>query len=133
MIHALGRKDSDNMPIDSHIKESILLSVRNRLEIVDDDDYDQELVMDINTALSQLNEIGIGVQDFVVEDDQQTWSDFLGSSKKYEQAKTFVFLKVKKLFDPPTSSVLSDSIDKQIAEIFWRLRVKKDNEKGGNT
>lgn len=133
MIHALGRKDSDIMPIDSHIKESILLSIRNRLEIVDDDDYDQELVMDINMALSQLNEIGIGVQGFVVEDDQQKWSDFLGPSKEYEQAKTFVFLKVKKLFDPPTSSVLSDSMDKQIAEIFWRLRVKKDNEKGGNT
>lgn len=122
------------MGINSNTTNSILLSIKHKLGLDDIDYYDQDIIIEINMALMVLNQIGIGPSEpFVVKDSEDTWEDFLGPSKKYEEVKTLVYLKVKTNFDPPTSGILMQSMEKQISELQWRLYVKKDNEKGGNT
>lgn len=122
------------MGIDSNTTKSILLSVKHKLGLDGIDYYDQDIIIDINMALMVLNQIGIGpTEPFAIKDSEDTWEDFLGSSKNYEEVKTLVHLKVKTIFDPPSSGILMQSMEKQISELQWRLYVKKDNEKGGNT
>jgi hypothetical protein len=122
------------MGIDSNTTNSILLCIKHKLGLDGIDYYDQDIIVDINMALMVLNQIGIGpTEPFTVKDSEDTWEDFLGSSKNYEEVKTLVYLKVKTIFDPPTSGILMQSMEKQISELQWRLYVKKDNEKGGNT
>lgn len=115
-------------------KDSILLSIKHRLGIDEIDYFDSDIIMDINTVLSELTQLGIGPKEgFMIENEQQTWKDILGSHKNLEMVKTLVYLKVKLIFDPPTSGILTENINKQISELVWRIYVARDNEMGGNT
>jgi hypothetical protein len=114
-------------------KDSILLSIKHKLGIDEVDYFDQDVIIDINTALFKLNQIGVGPKNgFSIEDENQTWNDFLGPNKNLEAVKTLVYLEVKLIFDPPTSGVLMESCNKQIAELTCRLNVAIENDTGGD-
>lgn len=109
--------------------ESILTSIKKLLGIAEEyDHFDQDVIMHINSVLMILNQLGVGPPEgFAIEDDGATWSDFIPDSSKIELVKSYVYLKVRLLFDPPTSSAVMDSINRSISEFEWRLNIAAES------
>lgn len=105
--------------------ESILTSIKKLLGIMEEDDqFDMDVIIHINTIFSVLTQLGIGPEDgFSISDEQTTWIDFLGSSKNVELVKTYVYLRVRVLFDPPQNSFLVDAMERNAKELEWRLSI----------
>ena len=106
--------------------ESILISIKKLLGIAEEyTHFDQDVMININSALMTLNQLGIGPSNgFVVQDNGTMWSDFIGGRTDLEAIKTYVYLKTRLTFDPPQSGFLVEAINKQIAELEWRLNVQ---------
>ena len=119
------------------MNESILETVAKAVGIGESyDHFNDELIMHINTVLMGLRQIDVGPSEpFLITDSTATWSNFLGDDKNYEAVKTYVCLRVRILFDPPTSSTLADAMKNQIAEWEWRLNLEYEcnKQKEGET
>lgn len=91
--------------------------------------FDTDLIIHINTYLRVLNQLGIGVQDFRITDDSATWNDFLGENEALlDDVKTYLYLRVKMVFDPPSSGIVTNSYKEIIDELTWRLRIAGEHE-----
>jgi hypothetical protein len=74
-----------------------------------------------------LTQLGVGPDTgFLITDATQTWVDFLGDRKDLEAVKTFIYLKVRLLFDPPSSAFVLEAMERQIREIEWRLNIQAE-------
>ena len=106
--------------------ENILDSIKKLLGIDETDlNFDQELIMHINSVFMVLNQLGVGpVGGFKISSNEETWTDFVGARLDLESVKSYIYLKVRLLFDPPQNSFLVGSIEKQIEEHEWRLQVQ---------
>ena len=108
--------------------ESILTSIKKLLGI--DESYkhfDPDLIMHINSVFSILTQMGVGpANGFSITGDGETWTDFINEPNKFSLVKSYMHLKVKLLFDPPLSSAVIESINRQISEFEWRLFVAAD-------
>ena len=95
--------------------------------------FDTDITIHINTVFAILNQLGIGPDGgFSIEHGYETWADYT-SAENENMVRTFVYLKVRLMFDPPTSSVLMDSINNTLAELEWRLYLEGENKaKGGD-
>lgn len=111
--------------------DSILNSVKKVLGI--DPAYsafDLDITMHINTVFFTLQQLGIGSPDgFLIEDDTTVWADYLGSDKNYNAVRTYIYLRVRVLFDPPTVPSTMTAIENQIKELEWRLNIEAENLK----
>jgi hypothetical protein len=107
---------------------SILNSTKKILGIAEDYTvFDLDIITHINSAFSTLTQLGVGpAEGFMIEDATAVWSDFIGNDVQYNSVKSYVFLKVRQLFDPPTTSYLIAAYDKQIEELEWRLNVYRE-------
>lgn len=103
--------------------ESILTSVKKLLGITEDcTDFDSDIIMHINTVFTILTQMGVGPEEgFSIEDKSKKWDEFISNKLYFESVKTYVFLKVKLLFDPPLSTAVMESINRMISELEWRL------------
>lgn len=112
---------------------SILTSVKSMLGIEEEYDvFDTDIIIHINTAISILHQIGLASADgFVITGPTEQWSNLVDNSKNLELVKTLIYLRVRKVFDPPQSQTAMSAIDAQISELEWRLNVEVDN--GGNS
>lgn len=112
------------------VKDSILNSVKKQLGLFPEQkEFDPEIIMNINSAILTLKQIGVGPQfePFVVEDDTQTYTDYLGvDSQEIAYVKMYLFYKTKMSFDPPMSSIVAEAMKAQISELEWRLNVQVD-------
>lgn len=108
--------------------ESILTSIKKMLGIVEEyTHFDQDLIIHINSVLMILTQMGVGPSTgFSISDETATWEDFLGTDTRFESVKSYIYLKVRLLFDPPQSSALIESTNKLISELEWRLFVAAD-------
>lgn len=108
--------------------ESILTSVKKLLGITEEyTHFDLDIIMHINSVFMVLTQLGVGpTTGFSIEDDSATWNDFMGSGPKLEIAKSYMGLKVRLLFDPPTNSAVIESMNRMISEFEWRLNVAVD-------
>lgn len=89
--------------------------------------FDQDIIMHINGVFSTLNQLGIGPDGgFMITDNTAVWSDFLGGDPRLNNVKSYIFLRVKMLFDPPTLGYLIDAITSQIKELEWRINVQRE-------
>lgn len=106
--------------------ENILSSIKTLLGIQETDfNFDNEIIMNINSVFMTLNQLGVGTTTvFKIVDGSEAWSSFFGTSIDLEAVKSYVYLKVRMLFDPPQNSFLVDAIGKQIAEFEWRLQIQ---------
>lgn len=106
--------------------DSILNSVKKMLGITDEyTHFDQDLIMHINSVFVILNQLGVGPKSvYSITDATNTWDEFI-TEDKINMVKSYVYLKVRLLFDPPTGSV-QEAIKSQIAEFEWRLNVAVD-------
>ena len=109
--------------------ESILTSIKKLLGITEEyDQFDPDIIMHINSVFMILTQLGVGpAEGFSIEDDTAVWTDFIQDVKKLESVKTYIYLKVKLLFDPPLSSAVSDSTNRLINELEWRLNVAAES------
>lgn len=109
--------------------ESILLSIKKLLGIAEEyDHFDADLIMHINSVFVILNQLGVGpAVGFSITDATATWTDYLGEDLvKFGSVKSYMYLKVRLLFDPPSSSALIESTNKLVSELEWRLQVGAD-------
>lgn len=116
------------------MEESILNSIKKLLTGagVEDDSFDTDLIIGINTAFSILTQMGIGPEEgFSISDDTTLWQDYIQDNKKIEMVKTYVQLKVKLIFDPPTSSAVIECIKETITELEQRLYYEFELGKQG--
>lgn len=109
---------------------SILESTKKTLGLTSDyKAFDADIVMHINTVFMTLNQLGFGpVNGFSIEDDEENWDAFLGNDPRLNSIRTYMFLRVRKLFDPPTTSIHMDALNQQITELEWRLSVHREGE-----
>lgn len=108
--------------------ESILTSIKKLLGIEEEyTHFDADLIMHINSVFMVLAQIGVGPQEgFSISDASSIWDDYIPNLQNFEIIKSYMHLKVKLLFDPPTSSAVMESYNHMIAEFEWRLNVAAD-------
>lgn len=107
---------------------SILNSIKKMLGISEDyKQFDDDIIMHINSVFLNLNQLGVGPESgFSIEDDIAEWTDFIDDNVKLQAVKSYMYLKVKLLFDPPLSSAVTESMNRMISELEWRLNVEVD-------
>lgn len=103
--------------------DSILSSVKKLLGISQEyTHFDRDLIIHINTVLSILTQLGVGPQNgFTITGSDEMWNDFMDDSPLLEVTKNYIYLKVKQLFDPPTSSAVAESTKRLCDEMEWRI------------
>lgn len=108
--------------------ESILDSVKLSLGIIPEYcHFDDQLVMNINSVFATLWQLGVGPDyGYSIQDDKETWSEYLDSNRLLNLVKTFMFMSVKLMFDPPSNSFALNSMKEQIKEQEWRINVMVD-------
>ena len=117
------------------MQDSILMTIR-KLVCGDPyaDHFDTDLLVHINACFSILNQLGVGPENgFVVTDETQSWSSYVADNRTLNMVKTYVTLKVKKVFDPPLTSSVLEAMDKEISQLEWRLNVAVDPVKPTST
>ena len=107
---------------------SILTSIKKLLGVAEEDtSFDQDIIIHINTVFAILAQLGVGpANGFSIEDDSAIWSDYLGNATNLELVKSYIYMKVRSMFDPPTSSILADAMNKNISELEWRINTTVD-------
>lgn len=111
--------------------DSILTSIKKMLGPEEEyTHFDTDIIIHINSVFSILNQMGVGPEEgFSIRDSSSVWTDFISDAKKIEMVKSYIYLKVKLIFDPPTSSAVIEAMNKQISEFEWRLNVAVENTK----
>lgn len=106
--------------------DSILTSIKKLLGITEEyEHFDADLIMHINSVFMILTQLGVGpVDGFVIRSKEETWDKFLPENgPKLEAVKSYVYLKTRLLFDPPTMSAVMEATKSMISELEWRLNV----------
>lgn len=113
------------------VEQSILKSTKANLGIgVDDTSFDTEVLTFINGALSDLVDFGIGPDSgFEVTGNDEEWVALTGDNLDLNRLRTWLYLKVRMVFDPPQTSFLQDAFQKQIDEASWRMINHQDRER----
>lgn len=108
------------------MEDSILKSVKKVLGLHEDyDAFDIDVIMHINTAFFTLNQLGVGPEGgFEISDHTKKWSDFLGSDRDLNAVQSYVFVRVRLLFDRPETSYGIQALERQANELEWRLEVQ---------
>lgn len=111
--------------------ESILTSIKKMLGIDENyNHFDADIIMHINSVFMVLTQLGVGPSEgFAIEDDSSIWADFIKDLEKLQAVKSYMYLKVKLLFDPPTTSSVIESMNRMIGEFEWRLNVSAESNK----
>jgi len=109
--------------------ESILISIKKMLGLeVDYSPFDTDIIVYINSAFMTLTQLGIGPKEgFVINDYNDTWSQFLTNKAILGSVKDYVYRYVKIAFDPPSNSFVMDAMRKQLDELGWRLNVQAES------
>lgn len=111
---------------------SILNTVKKAVGLMPKyDAFDDTLIMHINSVFMILSQVGVGpAKGFRIEDDTAEWSDFLSNEDgNYESIKSYVCMKVRLLFDPPSSSTHMECIKQLVSELEWRLNIEAEELK----
>lgn len=109
--------------------ESILTSIKKLLGIAEEyDQFDTDIIIHINSVFMILTQLGVGPSEgFSIKDKTEIWNDFISDDKKLESVKSYVYMKVRLLFDPPISSAVMDCMNRMVSELEWRLNVSSES------
>lgn len=109
--------------------ESILTSIKKMLNIAEEDEYfDTDIIMHINSVFAILNQLGVGTSEvFSIKDKTSTWDEFL-PNRNYEPVKTYMYARVRLIFDPPLSQSLITCLKEIVNEFEWRLNVSAESD-----
>lgn len=121
------------MANDTVLEEKILSSIKKLLGLNDSVTvFDTDIVIHINTVFASLAQMGVGPKNsdgenigFKISTGNEVWGDFTANDILVENVKTYIYIKVKMVFDPPTSSALIDAYNAQAKELEWRLYTQE--------
>lgn len=107
---------------------SILTSVKKMLGIEPEcNHFDIDIIMHINSVFVILNQLGVGPENlYSITGPEESWSDFFGDTQVIDLVKSYMYLKVRLIFDPPNTGVLHEAMERQIKEFEWRLNVQAE-------
>ena len=110
--------------------DSILISVKKMLGITAEyTHFDADIIIHINSVFMILNQLGVGPREgFSISSDVETWDEFTNDNLTIESVKSYMYLKVGLLFDPPTSSNVLEARNRLVSELEWRLNAIADTE-----
>ena len=108
--------------------DSIFNSVKKVVGLLGDvASFDEDILLHINSVVSTLRQLGLSIPaDFYVRDDVQTWRDLLGEFRDLDLVKSYMTMKVRLMFDPPSSSFGLKSMEEMVKEYEWRINVLTD-------
>lgn len=108
------------------MEQSILRSVKKTLGIEPDDtSFDLDVITHINSVMTDLNQLGVGPDEgFMIEDDSAVWADFLGLGNRFNNVKTYMFFRLRLIWDPPKTSFEINAVNDQKKELEWRINVE---------
>ena len=111
------------------MNDSILTSIKKLLGITEEyEHFDQDIIIHINSVFMILNQLGVGPSNgFSIKDKTAVWSDFISEGANLESVKSYIYLKVRLLFDPPTTSAVMESMNRMISELEFRLNVSAES------
>jgi len=112
------------------VTDSILDSIKKTLNIpAEDTAFDPDIIMHINSVFSTLGQLGVGPQEgFMIEDKNAVWDSLLGGDIRFNNVKSYVYLRVRRLFDPPGTSFLLEAIQQQEKELEWRINAQREDD-----
>lgn len=107
---------------------SILNDVKQQLGLATDyTPFDVTLILHINSVLSNLHQLGIGPPEGLeIVDDSEEWVLLIGNNKRLNMVKTYVYLKVRLVWDPPTTAHAIRAVEEEIEQLAWRIKVAKE-------
>lgn len=109
--------------------DSILICIKKLVGGIEPDvtHFDTDIIIHINSVMLSLNQLGVGPDDgFMITGDEETWDDFIEDKPILQAVKTYIGLKVKLLFDPPSTSFVLEAYERQIKELEWRINTQVD-------
>ena len=111
------------------MEESILMTIKKMLGLEPDyTPFDVDIIVMINSALMTLTQADVGPKEgFRINGGEEIWSDFLTNEVMLEGAKQYIYMKVKMVFDPPSSSIVMDALKSQSDEYLWRLIAQAES------
>lgn len=112
------------------MEQSILKSTKKILGLAPEyTAFDLDIITHINGVFSTLAQLGVGPSGFMIEDDVAVWEDFISDDEEQlNRVKTYVFLKVRMIFDPPVTSFAIAAFEQQIEQMEWRISVHREGE-----
>jgi len=118
----------DGDPVPFVLITSVLTSIKKLLGIeAIYTNFDQDIVMHINSVLMTVNQLGLGPDTgLFITDDTKTWEDLFGTRTDLYALKTYIYLKVRLVFDPPQFGYLVEAINNQCIELAWRLNIQAE-------
>lgn len=112
------------------VSESILNNVKKVCGIAADyKAFDEDLVMHINSELSVLNQVGVGpAEGLAIVDEMDQWVSLLEGEARLNMVKSYIYLKMRLLFDPPQTPPLITALEKQADMFLWRIREFREEQ-----
>ena len=112
------------------MEKSILSSIKKLLGIGEDyTNFDTDIILHINTTFMVLHQLGVGPQEgFSITGKKEKWDDFIDEEDNLEAVKSYIHLKVKLIFDPPTHGPTLEALKESIKELEWRLNVQSESK-----
>lgn len=112
------------------MEESILISIKKMLgPSASNNAFDTDIIIHINTVFMVLSQLGVGPEKgFRIEDDKAVWTDYIKDEDNLDAVKTYIYLKVKLIFDPPLNSATIEAMKQSINEFEWRLNVEAESK-----
>lgn len=117
---------NDSTSVDT---DSILQSIKKNLGLPPErTEFDPDIILHINSCLSKLTQLGIGPKETIeITGDDETW-DLIYTDSKYNMLRTYMYLSVRLLFDPPSTTTMYEAFQRKIEELEWRLYILADEE-----
>jgi len=107
---------------------SILTSIKKVINIDESNEYyDVNIIMIINTALMSLDLLGVGTESgYKITDKSNNWDELLVTSKQLEGVKSYIAIKTQLIFDPPQTSFVIASMERNLLELEWKINVQAE-------
>lgn len=117
------------------MEESILNSLKKMLGMPSEfTAFDTDLLIHINSIFMTLHQLGVGPEEvFRISGQSETWASFLTNSRTETDLNgvmDYMYLKLRILFDPPSSSYVLSSLERQMEEYEWRLTLQAERSEG---
>lgn len=108
--------------------DSILTSVKKLLGLTDNyEAFDPDIIIHINSVFSILHQLGVGPdRPFSIQNKDAVWTDFTQDKDQIEMVKTYMYMKVRVMFDPPMVASALEAMNNLISEMEFRLNIADD-------
>lgn len=136
-VIALSQEGIETEPEEPTADESILDSIKKLLGIsAECTSFDTDIILHINSVLAVLNQLGAGPEEgFFIFDSSAKWSDVIDDNSRLNLVKSYIYSKVKLLFDPPASSSVLGALERTVSELEWRISIldRSGSNSSGNS